>query len=77
LETPSRWVDGLRRDHVIGRAGRHGNGRESRALISTEEYCRLKRRDREALGIEDFTEADAEAVRRAEPPRKRRRSSMH
>ncbi len=44
------------------------NGRESCVLISTEECRRLKRRDREALGIEDFTEADAEAVRRAEPP---------
>ena len=44
------------------------NGRESCVLISTEEYRRLKRRDREALGIEDFTEADAEAVGRAEPP---------
>jgi prevent-host-death family protein len=43
------------------------NGRESCVLISTEEYHRLKRRDREVLGIEDFTEADAEAVRRAQP----------
>jgi prevent-host-death family protein len=42
------------------------NGRESCVLLSTEEYRRLKRRDREALGIEDFTEADA--VRRAEAP---------
>jgi len=41
------------------------NGRESCVLLSTEEYRRLKRRDREVLGIEDFTEADAEAVRRA------------
>jgi PHD/YefM family antitoxin component YafN of YafNO toxin-antitoxin module len=44
------------------------NGRESCILLSTEEYRRLKRRDREVLGIDDFTEADAEAVRRAEPP---------
>lgn len=43
------------------------NGRESCVLLSTEEYRRLKRRDREVLGIEDFTEADAEAVRRARP----------
>jgi PHD/YefM family antitoxin component YafN of YafNO toxin-antitoxin module len=43
------------------------NGRESCTLLSTEEYRRLKRRDREVLGIEDFTEADAEAVRRARP----------
>ena len=43
------------------------NGRESCVLISTEEYRRLKRRDREVLGIEDFSEADAEAVRKAQP----------
>jgi prevent-host-death family protein len=43
------------------------NGRESCVLLSTEEYRRLKRRDRDVLGIEDFTEADAEAVRRAQP----------
>ena len=43
------------------------NGRESWVLLSIEEYRRLKRRDREVLGIEDFTEADAEAVRRARP----------
>jgi PHD/YefM family antitoxin component YafN of YafNO toxin-antitoxin module len=43
------------------------NGRESCGLLSTEEYRRLKRRDREVLSIEDFTEADAEAVRRARP----------
>jgi prevent-host-death family protein len=43
------------------------NGRESCVLISTEEYYRLKRRDREVLGIEDFSEAEAEAVRRAQP----------
>ncbi len=43
------------------------NGRESCVLISTEEYQRLKRRDREVLAIEDFTDADAEAVRQARP----------
>ena len=43
------------------------NGRESCVLISTDEYRRLKRREREVLAIEDFTEADAEAVRLAQP----------
>lgn len=43
------------------------NGRESCVLLSTEEYHRLKRHDREVLGIEDFTAADAEAVRQAAP----------
>lgn len=42
------------------------NGRDRTVMISAEEYRRLKRRDREVLGIEDFTDADAEAVRRAQ-----------
>lgn len=46
------------------------NGRESCVLLSTEEYNRLKRRDREVLGIEEFTDADAEAVRRAKPSKR-------
>jgi prevent-host-death family protein len=44
------------------------NGRERVVLISTTEYRRLKRRDREVLRAEDFTEADLEAIRSAEPP---------
>ena len=44
------------------------NGRESCVLLSTEEYRRLKRRDREVLSIDDFSDADAEGVRRAEAP---------
>jgi hypothetical protein len=36
-------------------------------MISASEYHRLKKRDREVLGIEDFTGADIEAVRRAAP----------
>ena len=43
------------------------NGQDSTVTISIEEYRRLKRRDREVLSIEDFSEADIEAVRRAEP----------
>ena len=43
------------------------NGRDRTVMISADEYRRLKRRDREVLGIEDFTDADIEAVRRAEP----------
>jgi PHD/YefM family antitoxin component YafN of YafNO toxin-antitoxin module len=45
------------------------NGRDRTVMISADEYRRLKRRDREVLGIEDFTDADVEAVRRAEPSR--------
>lgn len=44
------------------------NGRERLVLLSAEEFKRLKRRDREVLCLEDFTEADLEAIRKAEPP---------
>jgi prevent-host-death family protein len=44
------------------------NGRERVVLLSADEFKRLKRRDREVLRAEDFTEADLEAIRRAEPP---------
>lgn len=44
------------------------NGRERLVVLSTEEYRRLKQRDREVLGLEDFTEADVQAIRASEPP---------
>jgi PHD/YefM family antitoxin component YafN of YafNO toxin-antitoxin module len=44
------------------------NGRDRTVMISAQEYFRLKRRDREVLGLDDFTEADLEAIRAAEPP---------
>lgn len=37
-------------------------------LISSAEYERLKRRDREVLGLEDFTDADIAAIEAAHPP---------
>lgn len=43
------------------------DGRDSIVLLSSDEYARLKRRDREVLDLADFTEADIEAVRRTEP----------
>ena len=43
------------------------NGRERTVLISTEEYQRLKRRDRQVLGVEDFTEADIAALEASRP----------
>lgn len=43
------------------------DGRESCVLLSTEEYHRLKRRDREVLGPEDFTQADRAALESARP----------
>ena len=44
------------------------NGRESCVLLSVEEYRRLKRRDREVLGVEDFTDADIAALEASRPP---------
>jgi len=44
------------------------NGRDRMVLLSSEEYRRLKRRDREVLTLDDLTEADLEAIRRLEPP---------
>jgi len=43
------------------------DGEDRTVMISVEEYRRLKGPDREALGLDDFTEADIEAVRRARP----------
>jgi len=43
------------------------NGRDRTVMISADEYRRLKKRDREVLGIEDFSDADIETVRRTEP----------
>ena len=39
------------------------NGRDRVVMISVEEYRRLKRRDREVLSIDDFTDADIAAIR--------------
>ena len=43
------------------------NGRERTVMISTEEYNRLKRRDRQVLRLEDFTEEMIAEIERAEP----------
>ncbi len=45
-----------------------GNGRDGTVLISTDEYRRLKRRDREVLRPEDFTEADLATLEASRPP---------
>ena len=37
-------------------------------MISVEEYHRLKRRDREVSRLDDFTDADLEAIEKAEAP---------
>ena len=44
------------------------NGRERTVKISVEEYERLKRRDRQVLSLDDFTDEMIAAIERAEPP---------
>lgn len=44
------------------------NGRERIVVLSAAEYQRLKRRDRQVMGLDDFTEADMQAIISAEPP---------
>jgi PHD/YefM family antitoxin component YafN of YafNO toxin-antitoxin module len=44
------------------------NGRERTVLLSSQEYHRLKRRDRQVLGIADFTQDDIDAIERAVAP---------
>ncbi len=44
------------------------NGRERTVMISTEEYHRLKRRDREVLSLDDFTDTDIAALEATRAP---------
>jgi prevent-host-death family protein len=44
------------------------NGRERTVMISIEEYQRLKRRDRQVMSLEDFTDADIAALEEARAP---------
>jgi prevent-host-death family protein len=44
------------------------NGRDRTVLISVEEYRRLKRRDRQVMGLDDFTDDDIAAVKKAKAP---------
>ena len=44
------------------------NGRDRLVLMSVGEYERLKRRDRRALALEEFTEAEIKAIAAAEVP---------
>ncbi|MGO9483395.1 MAG: type II toxin-antitoxin system Phd/YefM family antitoxin [Rhodomicrobium sp.] len=44
------------------------NGRESTVLISADEYRRLKRRERQVLGLGNFTDADIAALEAARVP---------
>jgi PHD/YefM family antitoxin component YafN of YafNO toxin-antitoxin module len=42
-------------------------GRDRMVLLSTEEYNRLKRRDREVMTLADFTDADIAALKKVKP----------
>ena len=44
------------------------NGRDRTVLLSAEEYHRLKRRDRDVMGLDDFSEADLALIRAANAP---------
>ena len=44
------------------------NGRDRLVVLSVDEYERLKRRDRQALAVEDLSSAEIEVIRQAEPP---------
>ena len=44
------------------------NGREKYVFLSSEEYHRLKRRDREVLGLEELSEQDIRDIAAAQVP---------
>jgi prevent-host-death family protein len=44
------------------------NGREKYVFLSAEEYHRLKRRDREVLGVEELSEEDIREIAAARVP---------
>ncbi len=48
------------------------HARERLVILSASEYKRLKRLDRQALAVEDLSDAELEAIRKAEPPAKAR-----
>jgi hypothetical protein len=44
------------------------NGRERTMMISIDGYHRLKRRDRQVLGLDDFTDADIATLEATRAP---------
>ena len=44
------------------------NGRDRLVILSVDEYERLKRRDRQALAVEELSDREIEAIQSAEPP---------
>ncbi len=55
--------DALKRPLIITK-----NNRERLVMLSIEEYRRLKQLDRKSLFVEDLSDADLEAISRAEVP---------
>jgi prevent-host-death family protein len=45
------------------------NGRERLVMMSVEEYRRLKRRDRQVMALDDFTDRDIAALEMVRAPR--------
>lgn len=45
------------------------NGRERTVMISIDEYLRLKRRERQVLCLEDFSDADIAALEATRAPK--------
>jgi PHD/YefM family antitoxin component YafN of YafNO toxin-antitoxin module len=43
-------------------------GRDRLVMLSWEEYARLKRRDRQVMGLEDFTEMDIRHLEQTRAP---------
>ena len=44
------------------------NGRDRLVIMSADEYERLKRQGRQALAVEELSDAEFDTIRRAEPP---------
>lgn len=61
---PGLYQDLAQREPVTVTA----HGRERTVLLSAEEYRRLKRRDRQALAIEEVSDDDMAAIQASEVP---------
>ena len=46
------------------------HGQDEIVLVSVDEYDRLKRGDREVLGLEDFTDEDIAAIKKVRMPKR-------
>ena len=46
------------------------HGQDEIVMVSADEYARLKRRDREVLRLEDFTDDDIAALKKVRMPKK-------